>query len=251
MALSKKTIHIICGIDRHCEYIKSSIKKIKELYPLDDIYICNFNSGESQKKLPLISKQLNIQYKEFVLPSINKSRLVCSEILAMLVISNYFYELEYENVYLLHGDLEILGNYTESFSNISIKNWSVAVPLIDFTNPREKEFLIKLWEHSKYLNSNSIENSSTARLTQSCLIFNYKFIQEIKKQFSSIENYFNFMLKNSSSYGDCGLFDCNHLGFNVYPILNPISFENKWFNKISRNDLKTKFPDVKYIHYGL
>lgn len=248
----KKSIHIICAVDKHCKYVTNSVEKIKNLFPLDDIHVCNFNSGNSQLQLKSLCEKENFKFREFLFEPITKSRLVCNEIIAMLKISDFFYKEEYERVFLLHGDIEILQNYKEDFNKIPInKKWSVAAPLIDFTQPREEEYLNKLWENSKNIFSKNIETHSIARLTQSCLVFNPLFIKEINKNFLSIDDYFLNMFRDSSPYGDCGLFDCNHLGFEVYPILNPISFEKKWLSMVTEEDFEKKFKNIKYIHHGL
>jgi hypothetical protein len=248
--MALKRIHIVLSIDKHIKFLKNALEKIKNIYPNDQVYLCNFNSGDHPIKLPLIAKKLNINYKTFVFPRVEKDRLVCAEIFAMLKISSYFYNLGYDEVYLLHGDIEIIGDYTESFNNFKKENWSVIVPLINFLQPLDKTSLQNLWLHNQNYSSQNIEKYSIARLTQSCLIFNKKYINEIQKNFNSFEDFFKDQFLNSSLYGDCALFDCNHFGFSVSPILTPISIEKRWLQNDSKILLKKEFETVKYIHIG-
>jgi len=231
--------------------LNKSIPIFKKNFPEDDLCICNFNSGKEPLILPEIAKSHEVNYKTFALPEIKKNRLVCHEILAMLKISQHYYNKGYDFVYLLHGDIQLIGDYKESFKGKSEKDFSAIVPFIDFTTPRSKDELREIWESTKHFKSTYIEKFSKARLTQSCLLFSKRFIEHINNKFGDIENFFDKNLKNSSPYGDCSLFDLNFGKFKVQPLLDPISIESKWVESFSGEFLKFKIPNVQYIHNGL
>lgn len=248
-----KSIHVFCGIDGHIPDLTTAIKSARQVFPKDDVAVGNFYSDKKQKNLKEFCRDQGIVFKEKGQPFFRGSghRICASEIIGMIQLSKAFYDDGYTEVFLMHADTIIYRDYKSYFRQKMQDNWAAICPLINFLNPREN--IAALWERVSSLNSNQIEKSSSARLTQSAVIFNPNFIKIVYDNYTegSLGDYFSTYWSASSIYGDCALFDLNHFGFKINPILLPISQELSWIApKTTAENLLEKFTDFTYIHKG-
>lgn len=245
-----KIAHLVCAVDKHSSNLPPLIKSLRELYPNDDIKVVNFYSEDEASLVRSVCDKISCDFESFKMPKEIGDRVSCNESLAMLVISESFYARGYDKVFLLHGDIDVFDDYTKKF-DCGDEMWSVAAPLIDYTSPKTTKELSLAWEYLSKYNSWEIGNGTSLRLTQSCVLINKKFIDEILRKHFNIFTYFNLMLSNIHPCGDCGMFDWKSFGYSPRPILNQISFEMRWMNGMNSSELKRVYKDLSYIHYGL
>lgn len=248
-----ETIHVFCGIDNHINDLKNAINSARKVFPDDAIAVGNFYSNNKQKKLKEFCLKQQIPFAEKGQPFFkgHGSRICASEIIGMIQLSKSFYDKGFSEVFLLHADTLIYRDYKPFFRAVMDKNWSAICPLINFLNPHQD--VKSLWSKVKKLNSKRIEKSSPARLTQSAVIFNSRFINSIYEQYNeeTLGDYFSKYWSDSSVYGDCALFDLNHMNFKIRPILESISLEGSWIQPNTPIEyLLEKLPTFTYIHKG-
>ena len=248
-----ETIHVFCGIDSHIPNLKGAINSAQEIFPDDAIAVGNFYSDTKQKKLKEFCLEQKIPFTEKGQPFFNGSghRICASEIIGMIQLSKSFYDQGFSEVFLLHADTLIYRDYKPFFRACMNGKWSAICPLINFLNPAQD--IKRLWSKVKSLNSKQIENSSPARLTQSAVIFNPHFISSVYNQYDeeTLGDYFSTYWSNSSTYGDCALFDLNHMDFKIQPLLEAVSLERSWIQPhVSIESLLEKLPTFTYIHEG-
>jgi hypothetical protein len=245
-----KSIHVICAVDAHIPYIELSLNKIKMIYPDDEYAIASYHHiDRPNNQLHKFCESNNIHYYDSA-QNFNIPILPYCEIVGIMDVSDYFYSLGYDEVYLLHNDVVIFKDYKNTFRNLMSENYSVICPLMNFIS-KEKD-LSSLWNIYSNYSSQSIETNTTLRLTLSLLIFNKNYLSTIKSNYISFQNFYQTCMNNSSPYGDCGLFDIDYFNFKIKPILdNDFLLEGCWFpskekiiNYIENND------DYKYIHLG-
>lgn len=245
-----KSIHVICAVDAHIQYLSSSLNNLKKEYPDDEFAIASYHHiNNPNKLLAEFCKSNSVHYydapQNFIIPTLS----YC-EIVGIMEVSDYFYSLGYDEVYLLHNDIIIFDDYKKTFRDLMKGNWSIICPFMNFLN-KEKD-LKSIWINNYNYSSSFIEKYTTLRLTISLLIFNKEFLSTIKKNYRSFENFYKLKMKGSSPYGDCGLFDIDCFDFIINPILDEnFLLEGCWFqskekiiNYIDNNS------DYKYIHLG-
>jgi hypothetical protein len=245
-----KSIHVICAVDSHIPYLKSSLDNLKKKYPDDEYAIASYHHANNPNKLLSKFCESNMICYYDAPQNFNISILPYCEIVGIMEVSDYFYSLGYDEVYLLHNDVIIFDEYKETFRNLMHENWSLICPFMNFLT-KEKQ-LNSLWHTHNQYSSSFIEKYTTLRLTLSLLIFNKNFLSIVKTKYGSFENFYQLEMKNSSPYGDCGLFDIDCFNFKINPILNSdFLLEGCWFSSEENiiNYLDTH-NDYKYIHLG-
>lgn len=243
-----KTIHVICAVDNHIPYIKFILERIRSIFPDDDYAVASFvNIKNPNTKLGKFCQQNNIAFYESV-QDFDIPKLPYCEICGIMDISNYFYNLNYDEVFLLHNDVVILEDYKNDLRNKMNNSWSVICPFMDYRFNNNN--LNNLWKLNKHLNSHYFERNTTLRLTLSLVIFNKTFLNQIIKDFGSIKNFYLEKMFNSSPYGDCALFDLNFYGLTPNPICdNNFLLEGCW-NQSTDQIINESSMGYKYIHLG-
>lgn len=245
-----KSIHVICAVDAHIPYIEFSLKKLKMIYPNDECAVASYHHiSKPNKLLQKFCESKSIHYYDSA-QNFNIPILPYCEIVGIMDVSDYFYSLGYEEVYLLHNDVIIFKDYKNTFRSLMNENYSVICPFMNFLS-KEKD-LYSLWDKHRSCSSKLIETNTTLRLTLSILIFNKVYLSTIKSNYISFQNFYQKQMNNSSPYGDCGLFDTNFFGFEIKPILdNNFLLEGCWFPTKEKiiNYIETN-NDYKYIHLG-
>jgi len=243
-------IHVICAIDSQIEYVEICLKSCLKIFPKENIGIASFNFlKEDQIKLKKLAEQNGILFFEFKIidnPHILWEKLkALREIYGSIKISEYFYSLNFDNVYLLHNDIIVSKDYTSKFQVYQKDNWSFCCPFMSHT--RQMTDFSRNWEISKNIPSKQIE-STEYRLSNCVIIFNKKFINEIKNRMS-IEQYLD-LYKNPSIYCDCSCFEINHFNYFVSPILEKISEEAKRIENGKWKDFLKNQSNIMYVHFG-
>lgn len=245
-----KSIHVICATDVHIPYLNFCLENLKQKYPDDEYAIASYHHADySNQLLPEFCLQNKIYYYDAP-QNFNIPILPYCEIVGIMEVSEYFYSLGYDEVYLLHNDVIIFQNYKDTFRNLMNGSWSLICPFMNFLN-REKDLSI-LWNTHHQYSSSFIEQNTTLRLTLSLIIFNKEFLSTIKNHYGSFESFYKIKMNNSSPYGDCALFDIDCFNFKTHPILD-IDFllEGCWFSsKENIINYIDNFNYCKYIHLG-
>lgn len=224
-------IHVICGLDKHINNVSISIQTIRKVFSNDDVGVASFcNTDEDQPVLKNFAKENSLPFclahQDCFDPSKRNDIIFSSEIIGMMQISEYFYNLGYENVFLVHNDVVVLKNYKEKFNKYKKNNWAVVCPFINFLT--KDISYVDDWGTLSNQNSQEIQKTSF-RLTQNVVLFNPKFIKEVSTHFWEWGQYFNLYWRDSSVFGDCALFDLkNHFGYTISPILEEITAEPGW-----------------------
>lgn len=224
-----KIIFVICGKDSHVKRIPFCIKSIKYIYHNNvDIGISTFGS----KKLPpsIILKEFSKENNYIFYDSprqdytpLNREQHCC-EIIGMLDISKYFYELGYKQVYLMHNDMFIFRDFVGKYEKNMVNNWSFIVPFINIDpSPLKYEEALKF--------SGFELRKKPARLSQTIIIFNKLFIQDCYKKYNNGKTMWNNYFKKDCMFGDLGLFDIakNFIGYTAKPITDEIQISLRFF----------------------
>jgi|1_EtaG_2_1085319.scaffolds.fasta_scaffold00652_12 hypothetical protein len=229
----KKSILVILGVDSHLERIKKCASSIKAVFEDSvDIGIATFGNSfvEPSKKLEnFSSKNKFIFYdsprQNFLdLDPNNKNQgfvttfrefHVC-ELLGNLLISKHYYDLGYDEVFLLHNDLFVVRNFLPVYRKNMVSNWAFVVPYTWHGSAKAKISLKELMSSVHKF----VKPESGPRFTQTILIFNKQLLKKISQKISNQKSFYEDFLINYNLHGDIALTEIwkDFFGFEGQPI---------------------------------
>lgn len=235
-----KRIFVLCGIDSHLPRVENCLKSIKFIYKDSiDIGISTFGNRKQPPSKKLKEYSENMGFIFYDCPRQKFSPLNrefhCCEILGMLSMFKYYYSLGYDEVYLLHNDMFIFRDFLPRYAKNMKNNWCFITPFVNIDPPP-----MKFEDVIKY--SNMKIKDLPSRLSQTVVIFNPKFINDIYNRYKTEEIMWNEIFKKLDMHGDVGLFYLAK-GFMEYkgnPIVEEIQtslrfFKGNMVNEIIRN----------------
>jgi len=201
---SLKRIFVICGLDSHLPRIKNCLKSIKFVYKDSiDIGISTFgNKNQKQsKKLKEYSKEhgyifYDCHRQDFV--PLNRE-FHCCEIIGMFSMYKYYYEIGYDEVYLLHNDMFIFRDFLPVYNEKMKDKWSFITPFVNIDTPPLEFTKVIKYDNMKI-------KKLPSRLSQTIVIFNSNFIKEVYKKYKTEEVMWQKVFKKIDMHGDVGLF---------------------------------------------
>jgi hypothetical protein len=136
----------------------------------------------------------------------------------------HFYGLGYNEVYLLHNDMFIFRDFLPRYKNNMINNWNFITPFVNIDPPP-----LKFEEVLKY--NNMQISKLPSRLSQTAVIFNPKFIDDVYKKYSDEETMWNKVFKKLDMHGDVGLFHVANgfMGYQGKPIIDEIQVSDRFY----------------------
>ena len=263
---------IVLGIDRHLDRISTCVESIKHVYRKGsnvDIGVATFGNTAlpPSKELKKYCQQVGIMFYdatrqdflEIDKNNTDKQRthngafvgttegFHSNEILGKISISKFFYDLGYEEVYVLHNDVSIFRDFLPTYRKKMKDNWAFVSPYVQskVADPVSLKdvSLMDPSERSKQIQSRAIGS----RIALSILILNKKLIYSLYSKYKTEKsmhiNYFN----KYCMIGDVGflqLFD-NFNGFSGNPIEDETGLDDWWSADCS---LKRILLDEKITH---
>lgn len=161
------------------------------------------------------------------------------EILGNLSLSRYFYDLGYDEVYLMHNDMYFIDDFLPSFRKRQINNWAFIAPALSpvlekhkWNNKTIREFCLKA--QSPYLHPRY-----EIRIAQALMIYNKELVKKVYDTYNTDEELYRQYLQPFHRCGDIAtiqLFD-DFLGFrgNIIPPSDEIMYDPAW-SDISQSD---------------
>jgi hypothetical protein len=136
----------------------------------------------------------------------------------------HYYGLGYDEVYLLHNDMFIFRDFLPRYKKNMIDNWNFITPFVNIDPPP-----LKFEKVLKY-NNMKIKNLPS-RLSQTAVIFNSKFVNDVYSKYGNEEEMWNKVFKKLDMHGDVGLFYIanNFLGYMGKPITDEIQTSLRFF----------------------
>lgn len=228
MMNNTKPIFVVLGVDSHLNRIEKCLSTIKLVYGDNvDIGVATFGNSTvppSSALKEFSSKNGYTFYdsdrQDFIeLSSNNKSHSsqpaevsasggefhVC-ETLGNLAISKHYYDLGYEEVYLLHSDLFVIRDFLPMYRKRMVSNWAfVSAYLSDPTLPKPD---ISLFASQNDIHNGNITvggNKVWIRMAQAVLILNKALVNALFDKYATQKDMFDLLLSKYSMYGDIAL----------------------------------------------
>ena len=262
-----KTILVVLGVDSHLSRIKKCISTIKLVYKSNvDVGVATFGneSLEPSVEIKKFCDQEDLLFfdserQKFLNLSHNLGRVhgfigtdrefhVC-EIIGNISISKYFYDLGYDEVYLLHNDLFVVRDFLPVYRKHMIGHWGFVVPHI-CAKHKNKLSIKELEKIDPLVRGDMMHNGSLkSRFTQTVVIFNKSLINSLYDNFTNNENMYTNFFEKFSYYGDIALvqlFD-NFYGFRGETIEENILIDKFHCHDTSAEAVKTN-EKITHIH---
>tara|TARA_Y100001937_G_C7077300_1_gene311194 strand:+ start:258 stop:1100 length:843 start_codon:yes stop_codon:yes gene_type:complete len=224
--MKNKTVLVVLGIDSHLPRIKKCISTLEAVYDDHqglDIAIATYGPKAlpPSKKLKVYCADKGFYYydaeRQHYFKRDKKLEFYphpTHELTANLGMSKHFYDMGYEEVYLLHNDMLIVRDFLPIFRSMQKGDWSVVAP----TLVKEEEKTYTTLEAIKSVPPlKRTRELMKVRVTQTVLTFNKNLVNKIFDKYKNEETMYKKYLYKYSSYGDFALvqlFD-NFLGFEV------------------------------------
>lgn len=245
----KDACFVICGLDTHLERVEYCISTIKHVYgDRVDIGLSTFGNVTIAPSNKLKAHAKKHDYYFYDAPRqdffpLEREWHSC-EILGMFAISKYFYDLGFKYVYLLHSDIFVVRDFLSYYESLMIDPWSFICPFITIRGDK-----ISYQEALRYNSFTIYKRRIQARLTQSIIVFNKRFILEMYDEYKDERQMWDKVFEKSCMFGDIGLFDIaeNFRGYSARPLDAKYTIDGDWEeSKIINRIIQDK--NVCFIH---
>lgn len=198
-------LNIVLAIDERLDDIKRCVDSLNKVYPNEEIALATYGSVEvpEQPKVKDYAASMGFQYfdapRQSYIPQ--EKEWHCSETLARIQITKHFSSLgHYEQIYIMHSDVVIKGDFREYFNNLMYDNkWS----FIGFLLRAEESFDSLKKKGSWALR---LENNK-ARFADILTIYNPLFVFELYKEYGNDGGIWEGLLSKFTLWGDLAQFD--------------------------------------------
>lgn len=222
--MSKRTAIVVLGTDSHLSRIKTCVSTLERVYSASkdlDIAIATYGPKGTppSKHLKDYCEQKGFYYhdaeRQNYFDQNNQLEFdphPTHELTANLGMSKHFYDLGYEEVYLLHNDMLIVRDFLPIYRSMQNGNWSVVAPTLVSKRENTYTTLEAIKSVSPLKRTRELMK---VRVTQTVLIFNKNLVNKIFDKYKNEEAMYKNYLHKYSSYGDFALvqlFD-NFFGF--------------------------------------
>ena len=226
--MSNSTVFVVLGVDSHLERIKKCISTIKLVYGDQvDIGVSTFGNGTvpPSRQLESLSKEAGYVFydsprQDFIKTSSENSHHssqppevqasagefhVC-EILGNIDISKHYYDMGYEEVFLLHSDLFVVRDFLPLYRSYMTKDWAFVSAYL--SDPKKPKPPIGSLNNQPLLHMGEVvvDNETIwVRMAQAVLVLNKDLVNVLFEKYGTQAGVYYSALSNYSMYGDIAL----------------------------------------------
>lgn len=246
----KSICFVVCGLDSHLDRIKLCTYTIEYVYKDKySIGLATFGNKAvaPSNNLKKYAEQCNYYFydapRQWFIPS-DREWYSC-EILGMVTISKYFYDLGFDEVYLLHNDVFVVREFLSPYKQQMINNWNFICPFIYI-----KQSKLSYKEILTYDSFEIYNKKIPARLTQSIVVFNKEFILSLYNRYNNEKQMWDDYFVNLCMFGDIGLFNVaqDFLGYTANPLDMKYTIDGGCWNKSTVIKSIINDKNICFIH---
>lgn len=225
-------INVILAIDERLDDIKRCVASLRKVYPGCRIGLATYG-GSLIAEQPLVKQYASEQgfpycdaLRQSWLTEEDSFEWQASETLGRIQITKHFMDLGFDEIYTMHSDAIIVGNFRQHYLKKAIGNWSFIALLVRAGEPFESlcaKGSWKLWFEK-----------NPARLADILTRYNPEFIKRLYAEFHDDRGLWDHWLSKSTLWGDLAQFDIaiNCFGFNAAYFTDKTDFTPLCFNTI-------------------
>jgi len=208
-------LNVILAIDERLEDVKRCVNSLREVYGRDcPIALATYGGREikSQPRVNEYAKEQGMIHFEadrqsWLTPEDSREWHSC-EALARIQITSYFMKLNYNEIYIMHADVVILGNFRPYYlvqalvlrhSAITGAKWSFVGVMLRASESLED--LSKKGSWRIYFEGNR------ARLSDLLIMYNAEFVKALYQEYTNDEGIWNKWLSRFMLWSDLAQFD--------------------------------------------
>jgi hypothetical protein len=205
-------INVVLAIDERLDDVKACVESLRKVYGLEAPVALATYGGAAVPFQPAVAAyaadQKILYYdspRQDWLTEDDTKEWHASEALSRIQITKYFADLGYEETYIMHADVRILGNFRSLFLKEAQGAWSFIAILLRAREPFED--LCDRGSWSLYFEGNP------ARLADILVRYNPEFVNRIYQEYRTTKGIWDMWLSNFMLWSDLTQFDLARLNF--------------------------------------
>ena len=267
-----RTIFVVLGVDSHLQRIEKCISTIKAVYgDTIDIGVSTFGNGTVKPSVGLSKfsaergfafhdseRQNFIETSTEATPNSSQPEEVQAssrefhvcELLGNIAVSKHFYDLGYEEVFLLHSDLYVVRDFLPLYRKYMTDKWGFVSAYL--SNPSmPKPPLDELSSATDLSNGDIVVDGNVVwvRMAQAVLILNKDLVRTLFEKYGTQKEIFENVLEGYSLYGDIALAQITTglEGFSGNPVIEDTMVDPAALEDVSEARIVAD-PNITHIH---
>lgn len=199
-------INVVLAIDERIDDIKTCVDSLRHVYGSKAPIALATYGGVAVGPQPIVSEYAKAQgflyfdaQRQLWLTEDDSQEWQCSETLARVQITKHFMDLGYDEIYIMHSDVKILGDFRTYFLREAKGQWSFIGNLVRASE--SFEWLCNRGSWDLWFDKNK------ARLADVLSRYNSKFIEHLYDKFSDDKGIWDGYLSKFTLWGDLAQFD--------------------------------------------
>jgi len=199
-------LNVVLAIDERLEDVKRCVESLRKVYGQAVSIALATYGGHHILAQPLISAYADEQGflyfdapRQDWLTEEDSQEWQCSETLARIQITKHFMDWGYEEIYIMHSDVQIIGNFRRYFLKEAKGQWSFIGNLI-----RAQESFKDLCERGSW---GLWLEGNRARLADILTRYNPAFVARLYAEFGTVRGVWDLYLSKFTLWGDLAQFD--------------------------------------------
>ena len=235
-----KTIFVFPGIFDHAPRLERCMVSLRRVYG-DSIPIGLATWSDGQEDWQKLAERNDYEYYR-------TDPNVASETIGEMQISEHFWGLGYDEVFLLHNDMLIVRDFLPRFRAKMTGNWSFICPYYNFNGrvPLARRPAIP-WENTLGWTGEHARRKQYA-LAVLCLIYNQAFLRDLRAKWPTWEGFNHDVMRKLAKENDINKFDLarDFLGYAANPVADEINVESGWVENIT--EYARDNPAICFMH---
>jgi len=225
-------INVILSIDERIEDIKRCVASLRKVYPAVRIGLATYG-GILIADQPIVKEYAREQgfiyfsaQRQTWLTEDDSREWQCSETLGRIQITKHFMDIGFDEIYTMHSDAVIVGDFRKHYLNKAVGNWSFIALLV-----RAADLFETLCERGSW---GLWFDENPARLADVVTRYNPEFVKKIYEMFLDDREIWDKWLSKYALWGDLTQFDIarNCFGFNAAYFTDKTDLSPLCFNTI-------------------
>ena len=267
-----RTIFVVLGVDSHLQRIEKCISTIQAVYgDTIDIGISTFGNSTVKPSVELSKfsaergfafhdseRQDFIEISSEATPHSSQPEEVQAsgrefhvcELLGNIVVSKHFYDLGYEEVFLLHSDLYVVRDFLPLYRRYMTSKWGFVSAYL--SNPTVAKPSLDELKSAPDLSNGVVVvdgNAVWVRMAQAVLTINKGLVDTLFEKYGTQREIFKNALEDYSFYGDIALAQIatGFEGFSGNPVIEDTMVDPAALEDVSEARIVAD-PNITHIH---